>query len=67
MSNYVNGLVVEVEKAHETSPHGQQGPVSGLYVGVELQVLRDLPAAQKRLFRPHVESALVRTSLARVH
>lgn len=48
MCQYVDGLVVEVEEAADTSRGGLQRPVPGQHVGVELQVPRHIPPVQQR-------------------
>ena len=53
MRQDVDGLIVKVKKATETPPHGQQRPVPGENVRIELQMpWHVLPVEQVSSFPP---------------
>lgn len=65
MSDDVDGLIMEVEETHYTPPGREEGSVTRLNVGVELQVLGDVFPVQQGLFRPQMQRTLVRALLPR--
>lgn len=65
MSDNVDGLIMEVEEAHNTAPSREQRPVAGLNVGIELQVLGNFFSVEKRFSGPNVQGTLVAALLLR--